>query len=111
MTQMRDDMTASAPVTTGGLPVKTAVVGTEVVPMPQVSAKPQPAMLVQRNVPTETQSDAIIAARANRDRQPATPQGQRAASAARSPSSVPTLEEMPVMLSDLGLVLLNTGHI
>lgn len=82
-------------------------------PMPQAESRSQPAPMVAKNVPTEAQSAAMVAARANQQQQ-----GQ--ASSSKPPpspsgggggSGQPTLDEMPIMLNDLGLVLLNIGHV
>lgn len=72
----------------------------------------QPLPLIAKNVPTESHSQAMqvakaTAASAQPERESRSPPQARGG----NQSSMPTLDEMPIMISDLGLVLLNIGHV
>ncbi len=77
---------------------------------PTASATVVPQPLVDRKLPTESESSARIVAAESRKEQAQRAATNPAQQAGQTGSSIPTLDEMPVMISDLGLVLLNIGH-
>lgn len=81
---------------------------------PVAKATPQPQAIVSKQTPTEAQSAALAAS--NSAPAPKEPtgstvaRGQQATQGGPSQGN-PTLDEIPIMISDFGLVLLNIGHI
>lgn len=74
--------------------------------MPVARASAQPEALVSKSVPRESQSVVYVNAP-----EPQKQQGSQVAHAPSRQSDAPTLQEMPLMINDLGLVLLNIGHV
>ena len=74
---------------------------------PTASAAPMPSALVAKSTPVEIQPVAVTNA-PKVAQQSVAAQGQGSSG---GPSSQPTLDEVPLQITDLGLVLLNIGHI
>jgi hypothetical protein len=72
----------------------------------QASASPMPSSLIGQGTPTEVQSVQVT-----NQPQPVAPTVVAQASPSGSQSTQPTLDEIPMYINDLGMVLLNIGHV